>query len=88
MFALFLMFIGSQVVEAGYPPEKASFLEGLALGLLIGSLYFIMWSDGMYYKNNLKINYKLYQVIGLIVTALSLVLYSIGFYNSWQDTIK
>lgn len=66
----FLFFIGSQVVPVDTTGVPMSFFEALGITVLLLALHFIMWSDYMHNKfaeDGLKINYKLYQIIGLTV---------------------
>jgi len=85
-----VLFVGAQIVPATTTGEVATFFEAFIMGLVPIVLHFTMWSDWMHTKisnDGLKINYKLYQIIGLVVVLLNLMIVTTAYFQGYYGLI-
>ena len=78
-----ILFVGTQIVPATNSGKTFSFLEALSVSLLLFFLHFSLWSTYMYneykyegFNSGKKLNYKVYQIIGLFFIIITFIVIS------------
>ena len=78
-----LLFVGAQIVPAASTGQTQSLLESFGMSSILIGIHLMLWSDYTYndmIENGLKINYKLYQYIGLLAVLLMLIIILNAYY--------
>ena len=78
-----LFLIGAYTVPATSSGQTQSLFDSFIMSITLVGIHLLMWSDYIYndiFENGFKINYKLYQYIGLVGVSIMLIIILNAYY--------